>query len=315
MDPAAIIESYVDDVIRRLPHRQRQDVGLELRSLLNEELDANARDAARPADEAMTLELLRSFGLPRDVADRYRPAGFLIIRPVQARTFAWTAMGGLVLQWAFSLPGLLSAPDAALGVQRWFLTWGLGAFWWPGFLVTMHLIAAWLGQGGDDPKAWKPVQSLDRDRVNRPLLALALVFWFAGAAVLVALPWLRDLWPSAPPHLLAALAFDDSFLRGRAVWVLPLWIASFALAGAVLIEGRWSLRARRLESALAVAWVALLAWFLFGGRIFALDPAEKTTKLAMALIALGSLAGLAANLFRERRRIRGLPPSANGAKA
>ena len=42
MDPQALIESYVDDVVRRLPRRQRSDVGLELRSLLGEELAARA---------------------------------------------------------------------------------------------------------------------------------------------------------------------------------------------------------------------------------------------------------------------------------
>jgi len=59
MEPSAIIESYVDDVIRRLPRRLQGDVGLELRSLLSDELDATARDAARPVDDAMTLALLR----------------------------------------------------------------------------------------------------------------------------------------------------------------------------------------------------------------------------------------------------------------
>ena len=37
MDPNAVIDSYVDDVVRRLPFRQRRDVGFELRSLLGEE--------------------------------------------------------------------------------------------------------------------------------------------------------------------------------------------------------------------------------------------------------------------------------------
>jgi hypothetical protein len=37
MDPKPIIESHVSDVVRRLPRRQRNDVGFELRSLLLED--------------------------------------------------------------------------------------------------------------------------------------------------------------------------------------------------------------------------------------------------------------------------------------
>lgn len=73
MDPNAIIDSYVADVVRYLPRRQRADVALELRSLLDDELASRAADAGRPADPALVMELLTTFGAPRDVADRYRP--------------------------------------------------------------------------------------------------------------------------------------------------------------------------------------------------------------------------------------------------
>ncbi|MES1197221.1 MAG: hypothetical protein ABUL55_01225, partial [Pseudomonadota bacterium] len=59
MDPKAVIESYVDEVVRRLPAADRNDVGFELRDLLAEELANKADEAGRPADEAMTLALLR----------------------------------------------------------------------------------------------------------------------------------------------------------------------------------------------------------------------------------------------------------------
>ena len=80
MDPEAIIEGYVRDVVRHLPRSQRQDVGFELRSLLLEDLAGRAADTGRPADAAMTMELLTAFGRPLDVADRYRPSGFTVIR-------------------------------------------------------------------------------------------------------------------------------------------------------------------------------------------------------------------------------------------
>ena len=74
MNPSDVIESYVVDVLRRLPHRQRRDVGLELRSLLGEELEAKAREAGRPADEAMALEPPQQ-GIERAFLDRHALGG------------------------------------------------------------------------------------------------------------------------------------------------------------------------------------------------------------------------------------------------
>ena len=52
------------------------------------------------------MDLLAAFGRPQDVADRYRPAGFTVIRPADAPSFAWIALGGVALQWAITLPAV-----------------------------------------------------------------------------------------------------------------------------------------------------------------------------------------------------------------
>jgi hypothetical protein len=157
MEPDDIIASYVDEVVRRIPRRQRRDVGLELRSLLAEELAGRAADAGRPADDALALQLLTEFGRPDDVADRYRPAGFTVIRPADAPRFLWVALGGVAVQWALTLPAVFGAGAGASGAEGaagldfwsrlavWWLSWGLGAFWWPGFLITLTLIAGAAG--------------------------------------------------------------------------------------------------------------------------------------------------------------------------
>ena len=55
------------------------------------------------------MELLTAFGAPQDVADRYRPAGFTIIRPSHAPRFTWIALGG---SYSVSKAALWSATDA-----------------------------------------------------------------------------------------------------------------------------------------------------------------------------------------------------------
>lgn len=81
MNPNDVIEAYVLDVMRRVPGKDRNDIGLELRGLLAEMLAERARAEGRAADDAMVLALLRGFGTPAEIAARYRPAGTVIIPP------------------------------------------------------------------------------------------------------------------------------------------------------------------------------------------------------------------------------------------
>ena len=64
MNANDLIDSYVADVARLLPRKQRDDVAFELRALLVEELDAKAEAAHRAPDTALALELLTGFGRP-----------------------------------------------------------------------------------------------------------------------------------------------------------------------------------------------------------------------------------------------------------
>ena len=306
MDPKAVIESYVDDVVQRLPPRQRSDVGFELRSLLNEELDAKSTDAGRPADEPLTLALLRDFGTPDAVAARYQPEGFTIIAPSQSRWFALWSLIGVAVQWALTLPHVF-IPQVAYPGQTlarfgaWWTTWGMGAFWLPGFMVVVAIIGAWIRHRWPREAAWTPPGV--RDRVNRPLLSLALAAWVAAAALWVGLPWYG---PHLPGVLPAVFAFDDGFLHTRGPWLLPFWTGLFMVHAMVLVQGRW----RRLTRGLALAWSAalcgVLAWFVVSGPIFRARPTDDTAKSLVALTVFLGLISAAVSLYREQGRIR--PP-------
>src|SRR5262245_54962109 len=73
MNADQVIEIYIDDIVRLLPKRQRNDVAVELRALLFEGLHDRAREAARAPDHALALALVRSYGRPNEVAARYQP--------------------------------------------------------------------------------------------------------------------------------------------------------------------------------------------------------------------------------------------------
>ncbi len=308
--PDALIEAYVGDVIRRLPRRQRNDIGFELRALLNEGLRERAADAGRLPDEAMALDFLREFGAPDDVAARYAPPGIPVIPPAQTRGFVWATFIGIGLQWATSLPLALSgelAPSTS-GVSRlgaWWVTYGLGAFWWPGFLVTVAMIAGFVRQRWPArADAWSP-RIVDRDHVNRPLYALGLAAALAGIGLWVAIAWYAM---SSSTPFARALAFDSDFLATRAPVVLLYWAVGLVPLIVAIAEGRWRSLTRRINTGIQIAGCLLMLWFILGGPIFTSEAADQMTKGVLGLIILLILLQFAIDIWRNRSRIR--PPQA-----
>ena len=101
---------YVDDIVRLLPLRQRDDVAAELRALLNEELHARGQVSGRLPDEALALSPVRGYGRPNEVAARYQPV-WTIIDPADSRSFARVAIIGA---GALLVPSALAGPVPAL---------------------------------------------------------------------------------------------------------------------------------------------------------------------------------------------------------
>ena len=244
--------------------RQRADVALELRSLLDDELAGRAADAGRPADSTLAMELLTAFGTPQDVADRYRPAGFTIIRPSNAPRFTWIALGGIALIWAITLPAIMLGVIPVTGwdygadtwwgrLTVWWLGPGIGAIWWPGAVITYTLIGALVDHRRESrPEAWTPTppRTIDRDLISRPATIVAIAAGVLGATIVIALPWLacgrrapraRDRSPRTRPRIPAVAA----------PWILPLWAAELVLYVLVLIAGRWTVPTLRARSVLS----------------------------------------------------------------
>lgn len=296
--PDDLIEAYVGDVVKRLPGRQRRDVGFELRALLGEELRGRAGDAGRTSDEAMTLELLRGFGHPEEVALRYHPPGPPIIPPQHSRAFMWATVIGVALQWSVSLP-LYAGSGVYNWVGAWWTSYGLGAFWWPGFLVSVMMIAAlvrrrWPAVAG----AWTP-RSIDRDHVNRPLYMTGLGMALLGVALWVLLAW-WSITNQDTSHVAKAFEFDAGFIATRAPVVLVYWAAAISLLVLVIVEGRWRPLTRRLDVGLKLVCAVMLAWIVLGGPVFVEPQADAPTRGMMALLALVLVLQAAWRLWRGR---------------
>lgn len=298
MNPNDVIDAYVLDVMRRVPRKERNEIGCELRDLLTEMLGERARAAGKAADDPLVLAMLRDFGTPAEVAARYRPPGVVIIPAEQSRSFALLSLGGVGLQWALTLPQVFEG----LPLTAWWFTWGLGSLWWPGFLAMIALVAAGLRQLGLFQPAWRP-RSVDPDRIHRGALGFGLLWFAIGMALMIGLPWIARLLPGPLPQV---FAFDPAFLQQRAWPAVLLWLGSFATLAAVLTQGRWSPATRRLDLAGSLAWIALLAWWLAAGAIFQAKATDDGAKAAIGLVILIIGVDLVCNLYRQRTRIRPL---------
>ena len=292
MTTQQVIDAYVEDVVRRLPARDRHDVAMELQGLLAEMLEGRAQEAGRAADDAMVLAMLRGFGLPAEVARRYQPPGIEWMSPAETRQFALVSIAGVLLQWALTLPQVF---EGALSPAGWWLGMGLGAFWWPGFLAMFWLLGAWFRHKGWLQRAWRP-RLVDPDRVDRRAIGLAMVGIAVGAGIVSSLPWLAQAMHDPFPRI---FAFDPTFLRERAWVALPLWASSLATLALVLSAGRWTPLARRIELVSGVAYLAMMGWWLAAGPIFVSAATDECARGALVLVMLVTAIGLVAGLRRR----------------
>ena len=139
MHATEVIETYIDDTVRLLPRRQRDDVATELRSLLNEELHARAQESGRPPDESLALSLVRGYGHPNEVAARYQPP-WTIIDPADSTSFVRAAIigaGALVVLSALSRLRP-SRPGTADNLVK------IGILAWLGLLVVAFGAKNWI---------------------------------------------------------------------------------------------------------------------------------------------------------------------------
>lgn len=74
-----LIDTYVSEVGRHLPQKNRADIEAEIRSAIQDLLEERARQGGKPADDEETIfEVLKEYGAPEKVAASYQPERYLI---------------------------------------------------------------------------------------------------------------------------------------------------------------------------------------------------------------------------------------------
>lgn len=315
MNAKQIIESYIDDVALRLPRRLRNDVGLELRALLNDELEAAAKAAGRAPDENMIIALLHDFGRPQDIAARYQPPrGFTITEPEHGPLFVRLAAACMAIQWALTLPLVFWGRITG---SEWWLSWGWSALWWPGLLVVYFGAAAWIRRRWPvDPRSfarpwshwifwlpdiedWQPIKRrVARGSVafNVPFFALFPIFfvspaWFLGhlAPDGVDVSWVR---------------YDPDFRQWPLAPLIGLMVARLSLYTLAAVSEHWQARTQWVRLVLWVGFGALLVWPAFGWDIFASELTDFFFKAWLWIFLLVNCLMIGFRLRRALARVR-----------
>lgn len=293
MKPSEVIESYVHDAARQLPPKKRNDVAMELRSLLTEELHARAEAEGREPDRDMAMAILAGFGRPAETAARYHemPA---IVAPADTHYFLVAAIAGAAVALVASL---FEAGDDA----------GEAFLQWLGFLV---LVFGGLGvwrRRRPDGLHWTPKPVRDPDRVNRASQAVT------GLACLI--PFAIWVSPQAMMELVTAgwipdgmFAYSRHFIDG-AMWpvLAALLAASCATHLAVAAMGRWGPWTRGAHVALTGLTGAALIGLAVDGPIFARADVSEAAAAIVALVGACILLGAAWEGYRWWARVAPAP--------
>ncbi len=302
MTPRELIENYVADVAMHLEGKNRADIACELYALISDSLRARAERAGRRADQAMARALLDEFGRPAEVAASYRTGGLTIIPPSQSSAFLKTAIAGVVIQWAIGIAIAVARVKAGVlasrVLQEWFFSSGLGALWWPGFMVLAAAGAAWLKQrkspksvdGGSEMNGNHKAAQLGAS-IGLPFAAFFAVFyiapgWFVGHI--------------APTGFdVTGFTYTDEFRSLRLPALIAYMTSNVVLLAVIAMKGIESRMSRRLAIIIGLAGAAIMSWCVFGGPMFMLPPIDKLVRLILLVIVFFALIDLIQRIARE----------------
>jgi hypothetical protein len=289
MDVDALIEVYIREVVQLLPRRQRQDVALELRGLVHEELQGRATSQRRTLDANIALDGLRAFGKPQDVAARYYEP-WIIIAPTETRRFTFAALiGALVLM---ALSPLIAAPARSGQLALLMLAW-LGA------LVSYFAIRSFIARRRTGGNLWVPREN---DRVSRTGSVAIIAMICIGIAAYGAPGWLFSRF-SHGQLLPALLAYDPAFQSTRLPVLFFLWVCQAVLLAVLFVRGRWNPVLRRVDVSLEIAVGLVLVWFQGAGSVFKDVASNKVALSAISAVALLLFIDAGVKLYRGVNRI------------
>jgi hypothetical protein len=303
-----LIDTYVSEVGRRLPRKTRADIEAEIRSILQDMLDERSQNTGKPADEEMTLEILKAYGAPEKVAanymgDRYLigprlyPIFMLVLRIVLLITGILAAIGlGIAISQTVGNPQ--GAVETILKATANFGTSVITAL---GNIVLIFAILEWaLFRAGEKvevkslqaEKVWDP-HTLTRittpNQVKMGETIVEIVGCFAAIVIFNFYPQIIGFTPSLNsifengtwssvnfiPVLSAAFFYYVPFLT-------LVWALTVILDIVLLRMGYWNILSRVFAIGLKIISIFIAGAMLAGPSLIAITMSTLTTAIGDA---------------------------------
>jgi hypothetical protein len=256
-----MIDRYVHEVGRHLPSKNREDIQMELRSLLQDMLEEQTAETDSEPSTKSVAEILREFGKPEDIAARYRPEQVLIgaqLFPIYKLVITIVLTIVAVVHLVGVLYVLLQGETAGLGqtLLNSLFSFGQFAFINLGLITVVFAIVERV-EGGEleietkkatdwDPYQLPPVK--DPDRIDRFEMIVGIIF---AALFIVAFNFFFEVigfidFTGEDRGVIPLLAGE---FRQHVPWLTASWILDALLKLFVLAQGRWQRQTRWLQVA------------------------------------------------------------------
>lgn len=319
METNELIDRYVNEVGQRLPRKMRDDIKLELSSLVHDALEERAADSGREPTATMAADVLRELGKPEDMAASYLPERYLIgphLFPVYKLVLTITlAVIGASFLLGMGLTVARGEP-AEIGGKLWNIVSGF----WTAALTNLGLVTSIFAameavtrQRKDvkvvtlaDLEDWDPTKLpkvKDPDRLKRGEIIFGIVAGIFAIILFNVFPqWIGVITSTGEDRAVFLLLAPEFSVH--IPWLTMLWTADVTLKLVVLGQGRWQRLTRWLELGLGLFGMAIGYRIVTGGPIMTIDALTTLVRIA---IWIGLIVGGFEALGRLFRLVWGRP--------
>ena len=279
-----ILNAYLEETRQHLPHKKRDDIIAEIRSVLMDMIEERNPNPESTPDETTIKAVLSAYGSPRKVAQQYSPHQHLIgpqIYPVYMQVLKIV----LIVITAINILGLtiaiISGSAAENGIfltivetvgglfSSLFITFGIVTLSFA--LIERFAPQEWQAEFDDD---WSPdelEEKVDQMRVKIPSLAVEITF---GIFLIVLLNVFLDViaiyslsgsgWVSAP-------ILNDNFLQ-YVPWITAFLVFEIALNLYLIRKTYWDTPASIAMVVINLFKIGVLVAMIVGPTIITVDP-------------------------------------------
>ena len=300
-----LIDRYIAEVGKYLPRQKRADIQAEIRSTLEDMLEERNQGEG-PADEAQTLQLLKEYGAPREVADSYVGPRYLI-GPRVYPTFELVTRIVLIVLFGIALVGLgLGLARSSLSGLEFLKTVGNSAAGLISGLITAFgnivLVFAILErvlpakEFEKEEENWDPAELArepDPDRVKFAEQIFEMFFLVLFLVIFNLYPGIigfgffdENEWVFISPVL------TEAFFR-YLPWFNILFLLQLGFNVYLLRQGVWSMSTRITNMLLELGSIALAVAMLRGPDLVALSSEQlRNTSLAQSARTITTVGNL-----------------------